>query len=95
MEASPMAALDVLKLACRPVAAEGRVLVWTSTERGEGRSFAGYSSAPAQGPRASRRRSMPVCSSTERGLSQTGEKATVNFPRAMAIGSMLHLEWKP
>jgi len=72
------------------------VLVWTSTERGEGRSFAGSSSsALAQGPRTSRLRSRPVYSRTERGLSQTGEKATVNFPRAMAIGSRLHLERKP
>jgi len=39
--------------------------------------------------------SRPVYSSTESGLSQTGEKATVNFPRAMAIGSRLHLERKP
>ena len=40
-KASPMAAHSELKPARHPGAADGRVLVWTSTERGEGRSFAG------------------------------------------------------
>ena len=75
-----MAAHSELKLACHPGAAEGRVLVWTSTERGEGRSFAGSTSALAQGPRALRWRSMPVYSSSKGDLSQAKEKVTDILP---------------
>ena len=92
-ETSPMAALDVLRLACRPIAAEGRVLVWTSTERGEGRSFAGSTLVLASGPRAWWRN--PVCSSTKRYSVLAREETTVNFPRATVVGPRLHIERKP
>ena len=87
-----MAALDVLRLACRPVAVEGRVFVWTSTERGEGRSFAGSTLVLAQGPRALQWRLTPVCSSSKGGLSQAREKATDILP---APGSILRGNLEP
>ena len=51
--------------------------------------------ALTQGPHTSWQRSRPVCSSTERGLSQAREKATVIFSRVTAVGFRLHLERKP
>jgi hypothetical protein len=92
-----MAALDVLKLACRPIAAEGRVLVWTSTERGEGRSFAGSTLVLAQGPRALWWRSTPVCCSSKGGLCQAREKATdiLPEPQPSAPGSILRGNLEP
>ena len=92
-----MAALDVLKLACRPGAAEGRVLVWTSTERGEGRSFAGSTLVLAQGPRALWRRSTPVCNSSKGGMSQAREKATdiLPEPQPSAPGPILRGNLEP
>ena len=79
-ETSPKAALEALRLACRPVAAEGWVLVWTSTERGEGRSITGSTLVLAQGPRALWRGSTPVCSSPKRGPRQAREEATDILP---------------
>ena len=68
------------------------MLVWTSTERGEGRSFAGFALVLAQGPRALWRRSTPVYSSAKRGLSQVREKATDIL---LAPGSILRGNLKP
>ena len=92
-----MAVLDVLKLACRLVAAEGRVLVWTSTERGEGRSFAVSTLVLAQGPRALWRRSTPVYSSSKGGMSQAREKATdiLPEPQQSAPGPILRGNLEP
>ena len=47
---------------------EGRVLIWTSTERGEGRSIAGSTLVLAQGPRTLWWRLTHVCSSVTPGL---------------------------
>jgi hypothetical protein len=87
-----MAAHSELKPARRPGAAEGRVLVWTSTERGEGWSFAGSALVLAQGPRALRWRLTPIGSSSKGGLSQAREKATDVLP---APGSMLRGNLEP
>ena len=87
-----MAAHSELKPAWPPVAAEGRVLVWTSTERGEGWSFDGFALVLAQGPRALWWRSTPVCSSAKRGLRQAREKATDILP---APGSILRGNLEP
>ena len=91
-ETSPKAVLEGLRLGCRPVTAEGRVLVWTSTERGEGRSITGSTLVLAQGPRALWRRSTPVCSNPKRGLRQAREKATDILP---APGSILRGNLEP
>ena len=64
-----------------------------STERGEGRSFAGSTLVLALGPRAWWRGH--VCSSTERDSVLAREETTVNFLRATAVGSRLHIERKP
>ena len=92
-----MAAHSELKLACHPGAAEGWVLVWTSTEHGEGRSFTGSTLVLAQGPRALRWRSTPVCSSSKGGLSQAREKATDILPESQpsAPGSILRGNLEP
>ena len=92
-----MAALDVLKLACRPVAAGGWVLVWMSMERGEGRSFAGSTLVLAQGPRALWWRLTPVCNISKGGLSQAREKATDILPetQSSAPGSILRGNLEP
>ena len=92
-----MAAHSELKPARRPGAAEGRVLVWTSTERGEGRSFAGSALVLAQGPLTLRWRLTPVCSSSKEGLSQAREKATDILPESQpsAPGSILRGNLEP
>jgi hypothetical protein len=64
-----------------------------STERVEGRSFAGSTLVLALGPRAWWR--SPVCSSTERDSVLGREESTVNFPRATVVGSRLRVERKP
>ena len=69
------------------------VLIWMSTEHGEGRSFAGSTLVLTLGPRAWWRN--PVCSSTKRALVLAREETTVDFPRAAAVGSRLHIERKP
>ena len=80
-----------------PGAADGRVLIWTSAVRGEGRSFASSSLVLAQGPRALRWRSTPVCSSSKGGLSQAREKATdiLPEPQPSAPGSILRGNLEP
>src|SRR6185503_3194404 len=69
------------------------VLIWMSTERGEGRSFAGLTLVLALGPRAWWRD--PVCSSTERDSVLAREDTMIDSPRATAVGSRLHIERKP
>ena len=64
-----------------------------STERGEGRSFAGSTLVLALGPRAWWRDL--VCSSTKRVSVLAREEATVDFPWATVVGSRLHIERKP
>ena len=61
------------------------MLIWTSVERGEGRSFAGSTLVLAQGPRALRWRSTPVYSSSKGGLSQAREKATDILPEPQPL----------
>ena len=64
-----------------------------STERGEGRLFAGSTLVLALGPRAWWQNS--VCISTKRDLVLAREETTVNFPRATVVGPRLHIERKP
>ena len=64
-----------------------------STERGEGRSFAGSTLVLALGPRAWWRN--PIYSSTKRDSVLAREETTENFPRAIVVGSRLHIERKP
>ena len=49
--------------------------------------------ASARGPRAWWRD--PICSSTERDSVLAREETAVDFPRATAVGSRLHIERKP
>jgi hypothetical protein len=64
-----------------------------SSERGEGRSFAGSTLVLALGPRAWWRD--PIYSNTKRVSVLAREGATVDFPRATVVGSRLHIERKP
>ena len=89
-----MAAHSELMPACHPGAAERRVLVWTSTERGEGRSFAGLSLVLAPGPPAS---GGGVLSAAAPSTSGGAGDDTTTRPTSsgMAIGPRLHVERKP
>ena len=82
------------KLVFHPGAAGEWVLVWTSTERGEGRSFAGLSLVLAQGAPAPG--GGVLSAAAPRAWGGAGDDTTTQSTSSgMAVGSRLHVERKP